>query len=120
MMYTIPELPELTGTDAQVSYANDIRAGRVRAILGVLPDGTPNTGAAFRDRVIESLARYLSPSRDEIARVAALPNIDEVIQETITVLLSAKQAKSVIESSKKGTIAERVAAGAARRLGWTE
>lgn len=121
MTYTIPELPELIGTEAQVSYAIGIRAGQVRSIQGLLPDGTASTGRSFRASVIEKMARYLGQSRQEIARVENWPGVDEAIQETINAILGAKKAENVIENSrKKGTISERVAYGAAKRLGWTE
>lgn len=120
-MYTISELPELIGTEAQVSYANDIRSGQVRTILGLLPDGTPDTTAlrTFRDKVC--IALQVSASLTELERIKATEGLDTAIQETINAILSAKQAANVIENSrKKGTISERVARGASKRLGWTE
>lgn len=120
-MYTIPELPELIGTDAQVSYAVDIRAGQIRSIQDRLPDGTPSTGRPFRQSVIEHMARYLGQSRQDIDRVLTFPGVDEVIQDTINAILGAKQAKNVIENArKKGIISERVARGAAKRMGWID
>lgn len=118
-MYNIPELPELIGTEAQIAYANDIRAGLIRSITdaGAFAEGTP-----FRERVYQILARYLSPSADEVERIKKYSEkIDAAIQETINAILSTRQAKNVIENSKKkGPIADRVASGAARRMGWTE
>jgi hypothetical protein len=120
-MYTTPELPDLIGTAAQVSYAVDIRAGQIRSIQDRLPDGTPATGRPFRQRVIEHLARYLSPSKQEVDRVLSFPGVDEAIQDTINAILGAKQAKNIIENArKKGTISERVASGAAKRMGWID
>lgn len=117
-MFTIPELPELTGTEAQVSYATEIRAGHVRSIKN---EGMFAGGKPFAQRVYEILGRILGPSRQEVERVKRAPGVDEAIQDAINAILGIQQAGKVIEGGKKeGTIAERVAHGAARRMGWTE
>jgi hypothetical protein len=105
-VYTIPEQPEIVGTENQVAYAGDIRERHIKAVQR----------DSFRDAVYRALARSSGFGKEALLEN---PQVDVEIQNAINAILIQKQAKNIIENCKKGELFERVAWSAQRRLGWS-
>jgi hypothetical protein len=106
-VYTIPEQPEVVGSEKQIAYANDLRERHIKAVQR----------DSFRDAVYRALARSSGFARNALLEN---PQADQAIQDAINAILTQKQAKNIIENTKKGELFERVAWSAQRRLGWSK